>query len=331
MTQVITLRSGLADTPHGFSYVRESVKLTVRALVHQQHTRSWLQLLNSNPILRELVASWPRLIHKIYRPYMSNTLRCQERLEVLKAHYQFILKQGLGSIVAQAAHGPLQLASLTGKTGARYAIQLRAISTLEREGELVLQLVSGASLIYSVAFSFFRANGRLAIGIGCLQGPQCNDGLERIREATRELHGLRPKNLMVRLVRQLGHDYECRDLILVGNQNRTIDYAARKGLVFADYDTFWKEIGAVRRTDGDFTLACEDLPAPVMADIASKKRSEVRKRHELLAHTLASMRARLNLASSANLPKAITPLHAAPSAPAPIPITSAACELAIAY
>ena len=302
MSQQITLRSCLSGMPHGLSHVRETVKLRLRALLHQPQTRSWLQLLNSDPIFGELLKSCPRLIHKIYRPYLSNTMGCQDRLTALMDHYRFIFKQGLGPIVTQAAHGPVQLCALTGKSGANYAIQLRAIGTLEREGELVLQLTCDKELVYSVAFSFFHAEQRLALGIGCLQGPQGDDGLARIRAATRGLHGLRPKNLMVRLVRQLGHDYGCRDLILVGNKNRAVRCATRKGLVFADYDALWREMGAARRADGDFRLACEDLPAPVMKEIPSKKRSEARKRHELLESVLRSVRAGLTVARTDNLP-----------------------------
>jgi uncharacterized protein VirK/YbjX len=192
---------------------------------------------------------------------------------------------------------------------------MRGPGTVEREGELVLQLVCGNDLVYSVAFSFCQSGQHVAPGIGCLQGPQGDDGLARIREATRELHGLRPKNLMVRLVRQIGHDAGCEDLILVGNRNRTVNSASRKGKVHADYDALWREMGATQRTDGDFHLACENLPQPVMEDIASKKRSEAKKRHQLLESVLASVRHKLDAARSSALPPLSITLPPPVSAP----------------
>lgn len=293
MTQLITLRSGLAGKPGSMRYIRDSIKLSTRALLNRRHTRSWLQLLNSKPVFGELVRSYPRLVQKIYRPYLSSTLDCGARLAALMTHYRFILKQGLGPLVLQAAHTPVVLGSIDGKSGAVYQIQLRTIGAMEREGELVLQLTCDKELIYSVAFSFFTCEQRLAIGVGCVQGPQGEDGLARIREATRELHGLRPKNLMLRLVRQLGHDYGCQRLILVGNRNRAVHNAARKGQVFADYDTLWREVGAQARGDGDFELACEDLAPPDMEQIASKKRAEMRRRHETLTSLTGAIRSRL--------------------------------------
>jgi hypothetical protein len=119
--------------------------------------------------------------------------------------------------------------------------------------------------------------------------------MERIREAGRELHGLRAKNFMVRLARQIGYDLGCRHMILVGNRNR-VAHHYRKGLTFADYDLLWREIGACARADGNYEIACEDLPHSLtMAAVPSNKRSEARKRHALLQSIMTSIRSRLGL------------------------------------
>ena len=288
--QAITLRAGL-ERKSLPSMACAAVKLQVRALAHPLLTRGWLQALNSHGALRELAHMQPRLLHKIYRPYLSSRLTQQQRLAALVSHYRFVLQHGLAPVVAQATRGRVELASFAGKSGTVYQIDLRAIVPMEREGELVLQLRCGETLVSSVAFSFL-ADGtghQASVGIGCLQGPQCGDGLELAREATRDLHGLRPKNLLVRLVQQLGYAYGCSQLLLVGNDNRAVLKQMRKGRVHADYNALWMEMGAQPRTDGDYALACGPLTAPVMEEIASKKRSEARKRHELLAAVAASV------------------------------------------
>ncbi|WP_296002562.1 VirK/YbjX family protein [Rugamonas sp.] len=307
MTQSITLATCLAGTPGGLSYLRASIKLRLRAWRHHEQTRDWMALLNSHGTLRELAATCPRLIHKIYRPYLSSRLNCQQRLGVLMTHYRFVLQHGLGAAVSQAARAPLVLARFAGKSEAPYTIELRAISAMEREGELVLQLRRADALVYSLAFSFL-ADGRQgalrSVGIGCVQGPQGEHGLELIREATRDLHGMRPKNLMVRLVRQLGFEYGCQRLILVGNDNRAVRQSVRKGLVLADYNALWLELGATERADGDYQLACEALLPPAMEEIPSKKRSEARKRHELLVAIIAATGAGLRAPAAMAAPAA---------------------------
>ena len=328
MMPKITLRSCLAGIPGRVPYVREAIKLTLRSWLHRSSTRNWLRHLNSNPAFGELVASCPRLILKIYRPYLSNTMTCKQRLGLLMAHYHFVFMNGLGPIVTQAARGAVVLARFSGKSGAEYQIQLRAIDIFEREGDLILQLTCGGQLIYSVVFSFFQGEQAPVVGIGCMQGPRGEGGLELIREATRDLHGLRPKNLLVRLVRQLGHDFGCRKLILVGNRNRTVRSATRQGKVHADYDSVWQEMGARARANGDFELASENLPAPVMEDIPSKKRSEVRKRHAMLETLLRSVQTCLMAARGDSLPAMAPALMAPPGMGLEVPPRNSALPLA---
>jgi uncharacterized protein VirK/YbjX len=280
--QAITLHSGL-ERKSNFSRAFAAFKLRLRALANPQLTSSWLDLLNSHSVMRELAHAQPRLIHKIYRPWLSQRMCSRQRASALMDHYRFILQQGLGKVVAEAARRPVELASFAGKSGTHYSIVLCAIVPMEREGELVLQLRTSDVLVYSVAFSFLREERQVQVGIGCIQGPQCGAGLDLAREATRDLFGMRPKNLLVRLVRQIGHASGCPRMVLVGNDNRTVARKSlRQGKVKADYDSLWLEMGARRRQDGDYELDCEPLLPPDMSDVPSKKRSEVRKRHELL-------------------------------------------------
>jgi uncharacterized protein len=278
----VTLRSGL-EPKSPLSRTTAALKLHLRALAAPRLTRGWLAVLNSDPALRELAALQPRLIHKIYRPWLSKRLCRQRRLAALAGHYRFIVQQGLGEAVVQAARGGLQLAAFTGKSGAHYTIELRAVVPMEREGELVLQLLCHGTLVYSLAFSFMQEGPQRQVAIGCVQGPQCGAGLELGREATRDLHGLRPKNLLVRLASQLGHAWGCDHLVLVGNHNRTVcAKSLRKGKVKADYDSLWQELGASLRPDGDWQLGCAPLQAPDLEEVPSKKRAEVRRRHDLM-------------------------------------------------
>src|SRR5262249_45950402 len=70
-----------------------------------------------------------------------------------------------------------------------------------REGQLVLNLFLGEDRIYSLAFSFFRQLGCLAVFVGAIQGrdiPQIND---TYRELTKLSHGMRPRDLLIEMLR----------------------------------------------------------------------------------------------------------------------------------
>jgi uncharacterized protein VirK/YbjX len=321
MNYPITLRSGLRSELDGLAYLRESLKLTVRALLYRRQTGSWLQLLNSHPLFAQMLPACPRLVNKIYRSYFSTRLRCQDRLDLLHTHYDVVIGNGLAPLVARAAHRPVTMCRLQARSpDSDYRIELRAGGVLCREGELVLQLMHGAALLVSVAFSFLRQDGGIALGIGCLQGAPGGGGLDAIRSATRDLHGMRPKQLLVRMVRQFGHDLGCAQLVLVGNRNRVVTTSMRQGKVHADYDGLWLELNAVRRADGNFGLACEDLPQPRMEEIASKKRSEARKRHEMLLFAIEAVRAQVVRSQCTLAPPRLVHLAAA----APMPLSSPA-------
>ena len=320
MNQPISLHCGLRSELSGFALLRESMKLSARALLYPRQTGRWLQLLNSHPLFGQMLPACPRLVNKIYRSYFSTRLGCEDRLAVLQTHYDTVIGRGLAPLVAQAAQGPVELCRLEGKSGQQYRIELRAGGVLCREGELILQLAHGDDVLYSIAFSFLRHFGGIAIGVGCLQGKHGGGGLDQVRDATRELHGMRPKNLLVRLARQFGYDQGCEQMILVGNQNRVVTKSMKQGKVHADYDALWTELEAWRRPDGDFCLACEDLPEPRMAEIASKKRSEARKRHEMLAAAIEAMRARVVRSQRALAPLRLVPNRGAQPRSAPAPL-----------
>lgn len=279
----IGLHLCMSDSFSGTRYAKEWLKLGARSRLNLRATQQWLPFWNSTPILAEIARSTPNVLQKIYRPYLSNRFGCDERLAIVTRHYAFMLQQGLGPLLLRAARYPVPLCALESKSGRIYQIQLAAVGTLDREGELVLHLAADGEQVYSIAFTFFAQGNAMAIGVGCLQGPRCDDGLERIRKATRDLHGLRPKALLTRLVQHIGHHFGCSELMLVGNRNLVGQRHIQKGKVHADYDTNWEEMGAQRRADGDYTLPCTPPATPDFTAIASKKRSEAKKRHALLA------------------------------------------------
>jgi uncharacterized protein VirK/YbjX len=282
-TPSVTLRSAVPPHLAGFKSVRELAKIRLRALLHPRQTPRWLQLLNAHPAFSEYVRNCPRFLYKVYRPYISHALDAEARLDAIRAHYDFMFRRGLGQTLARACLGPVVLAEAQGRSGLRYEIQLRTVTMFDREGELVLQLTQDDKVLYTVAFTVAPRDGRPAVSIGCIQGGKTDDAREAIRTATRELHGIRPKQLMAILVRQLGHEYGCARMLMVSNQNRVIYKAIRNGRVLADYDGLWEELGAVKRPDGDWELDCAPVAAPDLESIPSKKRSEARKRHELVS------------------------------------------------
>lgn len=274
----------------GTARLRAMLKIYGRAAFRANLTHRWLQLLNSHDLFNNLVRIRPRFIHKPYRPYISNLLSHTTRFRVIQQHYAFILEQGLDLMIEKASREPVDLVRFTGKTGNAYGIHMRAIDPMEREGELVLQLSRNQVLLYSCAFTFFQENGRLHIYIGCIQGARAKNAVPLIRSTTRDMYGMRPKNLLIRLVEQLGIQFNCETLRMVANAHRTVRRSIQQGKVFSDYDSLWSELGATKRKDGDYELNCKKIVPPVMTLVPSKKRSEVKKRYDQLASIVSNIK-----------------------------------------
>lgn len=261
---------------------KDRAKLLLGAAVYPGQTRRWKAYVSTHPVLRDLASLFPRIVHKIYRPYLSNHLTCRDRVSILVGHYTVMLEAGLGNIIRSGAQRPLTVARFPGKSSDVLELKLSAINTAHREGELALQLVAGGSIVYTASFALSHAQGVRQIALGSLQGLRSPDGAVLIKRATRELHGCRPKNFMVAVLRQIGELLDCRDLVLVSNRNRVSVNWRRTARISSDYDATWRELDATPCVDGNFSMPCR--PAPIdWAMVPTHKRSELRKRHALLA------------------------------------------------
>lgn len=283
------LRSSLRGRRGRWRRTRDYVKLLWRALYHRRQSRRWIGFLNATPFAREVLRLNCRLIRKIYSPYQTRARSCQDRLDALIAHHELLLRHGLDGLAVEAMKTQVPLGAFSGKSESMYTIRLSAAVRHETEGEMALLLYAGEQVVYSLVFTICGLDRRPAIMVGALQGPsRVADGLGLIQQITRDLHGLRPKNLMIRCIQKLAQDLGCDNLLLVGNRNRVIDYAIRKGHLHADYDQFWLELGARERGDGDFILPCAIAPLDLEA-IPSKKRAEARRRAALLDQALSAL------------------------------------------
>lgn len=273
--------------------LKDTVKLLLGAVVYPVQWRRWRHFVRSNTVLFELAQRHPRVRHKIYRPYLSGSLSCSERVDALIGHYTHIFRAGLGELTGQAAAQAVPLAEFTGKTGAAFALHLSAVNVGHREGELTLTLMRAGDCLYSASFALISMHGAPWIALGALQGLSSHDGGDVIREATRELHGCRPKKLMVSVVRAIGDSLGCGQLLLVSNKNRITVNWRRARRISANYDETWEEMGAQRRPDGNFELPCAD-PGTNLALVSSNKRAEVRRRGALLDSVCGAVQSYLN-------------------------------------
>jgi uncharacterized protein VirK/YbjX len=272
--------------------IKDNLKLLLGAIVYPVQSRRWRSFVRANLVLSELAQRYPRITHKIYRPYLCGSLTCADRVDVLIAHYRRMFSAGLGDLIGQAATVAVPVAEFSGKTGSVFQLHLAAINDGHREGELTLKLMHQGQCIYASSFVLITLQDAPGIALGALQGLRSLEGPEVIKAATRELHGCRPKKLMVSVVRAIGEYLGCARILLVSNKNRITVNARRARRISSNYDETWEEMGALKRQDGNFELPCA-APGQNLELVASHKRAQARRRNALLGALCVTVKANL--------------------------------------
>lgn len=293
-----------ADLPvHRAGFFESLTKIT-GAICHPLETWKWLQMLKSHPLLSELVVIRPSIDSKIYRPYLSRRLDCAQRAAALSVHYDLMLASGFGELAKQAAVDPVPLCVFISRAGIFYRLELSTTGEASNTGEMVLRLTSRGVCIYTVTFSFTLYQGKRSVTIGSLTGLLKTGSGMSIKRVTRDLHGCRPKDLMVSLVQEIGAFFCCEKTVLISNRNKLRKRGKRTCRKSSDYDRTWKELHASVRHDGNFELPCTAFSEPPSPSPCA---SRTPSRRGLLLNSIhASLRRRLLAEQASGMPLGAT-------------------------
>jgi uncharacterized protein VirK/YbjX len=196
-----------------------------------------------------------RLLSKPLHGYLVRGLTPSARAEVLLTHYHWCAERLDAAVLRTLLLGRrLEIAALEGRRGSAYRLVLAAATRADihtqREGEFAIGLVrEGCSTPLSrLTFTFVEVGRRIVLAIGGLQGPP-GGGKRRVIEATRDLHGLRPKDAALLAARALAEALSIEEVHAVSDAHHVHRYREGQGK-FASYDLYWRERGA--RETGPF-------------------------------------------------------------------------------
>lgn len=262
-------------------------KFMLRSLAAPFSTARLLASLAKQPRLMQMLKVQPGLPCRLHRPWLSVDMSRQQALEALNWHYQTMSN----ALPATLMNGYLSkqgvtLLTLTGKDEQQFTIRLCADAFLDKEGEATLAFCDHQNTVLAeMTFTLCQHEGKTTLFIGGLQGAKSFVPHELIQGATKACHGLFPKRLLVEAAMTLGTAFPVEQILAVSNAThiyRSWRYRKKKeGKLLADYDSFWLSLGGEAQKSGHFQLPLAMARKP-MEEIASKKRSEYRRRYELL-------------------------------------------------
>lgn len=263
-------------------------KMLLRSLTNLGPTMRVLNCLCSSKPLLAVLEQHPYLAEKIHRPYSYKSLDANARADQLISHYQFVLRQPGAHLLLAAMQADAVLAEFTGKSGANYRLVLGSARDLPKEGELMLRLECEGFTLLKTAFSCCERNGLPSLIIGCWQGNNCPTSRDRIRDATRDLWGLRPRDLLFTGMQAVATACGLQHMAGVGNAQHIYRHWRKRRSIAQSYDAIWTDMGGIGGPDGLFSLPLVHQRRP-LTDYPSNKRSAAARRHALEDQVLAQL------------------------------------------
>ena len=262
-------------------------KFMLRSLATPFTTARLLGNLAKQPRLMQILRVQPGLPCRLHRPWLTVNMGRQNTLDALDNHYQMMSRHLPASLLnGYLSSQGITLVTLTGKEEQQFSVRLSADAFLDKEGEATLTFCDHQNTVLAeLTFTLCKYQGNSTLFIGGMQGAKAHVPHEHIQLATKACHGLFPKRLLVEAVMTLAGAFPVEQILAVSNAThiyRSWRYRKKKeGKLLADYDSFWRSLGGQQQDNGNFALPLT-MPRKPMEEIASKKRSEYRRRYALL-------------------------------------------------
>ena len=222
-------------------------------------------------------------------PYIHNHWDAKTRLEKIATHYEIIQKSNLGLMPTKEDFYCI-IADLN-HISKDVTIAVDQAPWFVREGELVINVFKADLRIASIAFALGLHDGEKVAFLGAVQGIHqgvpAKESLDIYRELTKDFEGLRPRSLLLEVLKVVLNKLEVTKMFAVSEQNRHHRHAyfgSDENTIFkTDYNIFWEEHNGILNTATGFYELPLQLSIKDLADIPSKKRSMYKKRYEMFA------------------------------------------------
>ncbi|HEV2213294.1 MAG TPA: VirK/YbjX family protein [Gammaproteobacteria bacterium] len=278
------------------------VRLSFRAFVHFGIWRRWHAFLTASPFGR-ITNFYPRFYEKPFRPYLYKSLKSEERCHALVQHYLFLGQHAPKGLIDAVLSNQPYLLNETSMGGLEepLAINLTYAKHMQQEGELTLSLGRLDSLhthrehawIASLTFTVCQGKSGWEMVVGGVQGGHAEQGREDAKLATKLFHGLRPKPLLIHVLREIAACWGIDSIYGVTNDSHCLTRRRYRGRISikSSYDELWQEAGGVPVAGGFYELPVQP-PRRALETVPSRKRSLYQRRFRLLDTVDGEIRAK---------------------------------------
>jgi len=296
-TDLLRLIASAAQKIHGGASpraIKSRIMFICRALRYQQLLQQFWSRLTSVSINGRLPVTVD-IIGVTEWPYLNNTWDVEQRLERIATHYE-LLASTSDTLLGLDKRTAVRVVDLS-RFSPGCEILIDRSLWFKREGELVLNLFRETLRVASLVFVLGRESGVPAIFIGAIQGinrgVSSEESLEVFRNLTKEFEGLRPKSLLVDILRMIASELGIKMLLAVADESRHHRHKyfgpEEQAKLATNYNEMWTEHGGFPSTIGGFYELPVKAARRELADIPAKKRAMYRRRYTMLAEIEAEV------------------------------------------
>lgn len=261
------------------------LRYILRYIGHWNTNQAWVKYLNSNSKIINWHTEYKVDFYlKFQNSYLSKSFNNQQKLLCLKSHYDWFFTH-----VDVEPHKTTEFSLLNyiieGEEEKVVDLSVYFKGIYHREGESNIVLKLDNVIQYILSFSYIILDGQPVLFIGGLQASKQDiTNLETIKQLTKSLHGLRPKQLLLHGLSALCSFYNIQKIVGVSNDNHFYQDSRKKKdkqRVKTNLNEFWLEFGGTLDQWGNYAFA--PLSSQIdLTEIPSKKRSQYRKRQLIL-------------------------------------------------
>jgi len=256
----------------------EQFKYRVRYLLSRNIRNRFLSELNNNHFGQSLFKKYPSNFYVPLRSYLDNRFTVKERFDACLSDVETAKTKFGESLASHLTSGN----SITLQVVGDFKVELQMNRVSLHEGFWAVSIKdSNGEAISNLSFGFLDTKTILIASVQGIKDPRRNI-LELNKQLTKQAFGLRPQNLLVATIQTLCFAWGIENLVGIDPKDqvkRRIN-TERQGFKF-DYIGFWAELGATKNFSGYWTLS-NKTPIKEIADVPSHKRSQYRKRNQLL-------------------------------------------------
>ena len=243
----------------GFVVLIHRILFFVRALLIYPSVKPLIEAPRDSPLGR-LMEDRPKTVGAVIWPYQCSGWNPRTRLARIRDHYAVVKE--IGGMIDFPPNGKIALLDLS-DIAERLNVIVDQPAWVLREGQLALSLFLTDIRIYTLVFSLFHHNNGIAAFVGSIQGRDAEGALEEYRELTKALHGIHPRNLLIKIFQMLCAELGIKHIFAVSDEyrhHRDRQYFGEppKEKFHSNYNEIWEERGAARIHPMFYELAVGD-------------------------------------------------------------------------